>query len=69
LTNAVALLADAKNLLRAGRLQRSALKGYLCLTHEPKEDDDWKDFWETFRDHKLKLWLLRENRAQNRRGA
>jgi AbiV family abortive infection protein len=70
LTNAVALLDDAKFLLRARRLQRSAflfeacleeaLKGYLCLTREPKDDDGWKDFWETFRDHKLKLRLLKE---------
>ena len=70
LTNSVALLDDAKSLLRSGRLQRSAflfeacleeaLKGYLSLTRQPKDDDGWKDFWETFRDHKLKLRLLRE---------
>jgi AbiV family abortive infection protein len=70
LTNAVALLDDAKTLLRAGRLQRSAflfetcleetLKGYLCLTYEPTDDNAWEDFWETFRDHKLKLRLLKE---------
>jgi AbiV family abortive infection protein len=70
LTNAVALLDDAKILLRAGRLQRSAflfetcleetLKGYLCLTREPTDGKSWEDFWETFRDHKLKLRLLRE---------
>lgn len=70
LTNAVALLDDAKSLFRAGRLQRSAflfetcleetLKGYLCLTREPTDDESWEDFWETFRDHKRKLRLMKE---------
>ncbi|MCI0636758.1 MAG: AbiV family abortive infection protein [Actinobacteria bacterium] len=70
LANAVALLDDAKTLLHAGRLQRAAflfeacleetLKGYLCLTREPMDDNSWRDFWETFRDHKLKLRLLKE---------
>jgi AbiV family abortive infection protein len=70
LTNAVALRDDANTLLRAGRLQRSAflfeasleetLKAYLCLTREPTDEDEWKDFWETFRDHRLKLGLLKE---------
>jgi hypothetical protein len=36
------------------------MKGYLCLTREPINDDDWRDFWETFRNHKLKLRLLKE---------
>jgi AbiV family abortive infection protein len=70
LANAVALLDDAKILLHAGRLQRSAflfeacleeaLKGHLCLRRKPVDDDSWHDFWETFRDHKLKLGLLKE---------
>jgi AbiV family abortive infection protein len=63
-------LEEARLLLREGRLQRSAflfevcleetLKGYLCLTRGPTDDDGWKDFWETLRDHKLKLRLLKE---------
>jgi AbiV family abortive infection protein len=70
LANAVALLDDAKTLLHAGRLQRSAflfeacleetLKGHLCLTREPADEDGWREFWEAFRDHKLKLRLLKE---------
>ena len=70
MTNAVALRDEAIVLTDAGRLERAAfvvqasleevLKAYLCLTRDPKTDDEWDRFWETFRDHRLKLALLKE---------
>jgi AbiV family abortive infection protein len=70
LTNALGLRDDAVVLSEAGRLQRSAfllqacleevLKAYLCLTREPKNDQEWDRFWETFRDHRRKLALSKE---------
>jgi len=70
LDNAIRLRDDAVVLSKAGRLQRSAfllqacleevMKGYLCLTRDPKDDTEWHRFWETFRDHRRKLALLKE---------
>jgi hypothetical protein len=36
------------------------LKAYLCLTRDPRTDEEWDRFWETFRDHRRKLALLKE---------
>jgi AbiV family abortive infection protein len=70
LTNAFALRDDAVVLAEAERYQRSAflilaaleetMKAYLCLTRSPSDDVEWKRFWETFRDHRRKLALLKE---------
>jgi AbiV family abortive infection protein len=70
LDNAIALRDDAILLADADRLQRAAfvvqasleevLKAYLCLTRSPETDEDWDRFWKTFRDHRLKLALMKE---------
>jgi AbiV family abortive infection protein len=70
LHNAVDLRDDADVLRKAGRLQRSGfllwacleevLKAHLCLTRDPRDDQEWNRFWKTFRDHPLKLKLLKE---------
>jgi AbiV family abortive infection protein len=70
LTNATALMDDALVLQKAGRYQRAAflagacleesLKAYLCLTRDPQEQEEWARFWGIFRDHRLKLALLKE---------
>jgi AbiV family abortive infection protein len=70
LDNAIALRDEAILLADADRFQRApfvvqaaleeVLKAYLCLTREPKTDEDWGDFWKTFRDHRRKLALLKE---------
>lgn len=73
LDNAIALRDEAILLADADRLQRAAfvvhasleevLKAYLCLTRDPKTDEEWDRFWETFRDHRRKLALLKETEA------
>lgn len=70
LANAVALRDEAILLRDADRLQRAGfvieacleevLKAYLCLTRDPNTDEEWDRFWETFRDHRRKLALLKE---------
>jgi AbiV family abortive infection protein len=68
--NAIALRDEAVILGDAGRLQRSVflvqacleevLKAYLCLTRDPKSDEEWARFWKTFPDHRRKLAPLKE---------
>jgi AbiV family abortive infection protein len=70
LDNAVDLRDEAILLADADRLQRAAfvvqasleevLKAYLCLTRDPTTDEEWDRFWETFRDHRRKLALMKE---------
>ena len=58
------LLADAGRFQRAAFVVQASLeevlKTYLCLTRDPKTDEEWTDFWKTLRDHRRKLALLKE---------
>jgi hypothetical protein len=66
------LFADADRLQRGAFVVQASpeevLKAYLCLTREPRTDEEWNRFWETFRDHRRKLALLKEIESDARLG-